>query len=896
MDPSFIRQTLVGRMRQYNENLDEAAREVTRGLGLQHDNPVLVGVVDEIRQEGRRNQLLEVPRGVSDYAYRAELEGEARLLAWYTGAEPGDVCWPRLVEHLHDTGFGGDLDDLDQASTKVVAHLADPHVRGLKKKGLVVGHVQSGKTANYTAVMAKAADAGYRLFIVLAGMHNNLRRQTQERLTRDLLDHDWARLTTDDEDFGRVVNGAPLLAQQVQVMAVVKKNASRLLRLRDWLRDVPLEIRRACPALLIDDEADQATPNTKAVRNELSRINELVRDIWRELPTSSYVGYTATPFANVFMDPHDVEELYPSDFIIDLPRPDEYFGAERIFGREPLTEEGTPHDGLDMVRMVPDNEAAALSPPTDREQREAFTPAVPPSLVNAIRYFVLAVAARWARGGQSEHSSMLIHTTHYVAPHFAMRRQVTELLADFRVEWDSDPTAFRDLWQAEKDRASEVRTKPDVPWRDVKPLVPEVLSELRVVVDNGYSLDRVDYSRVDDDGRAITETVIAIGGGTLSRGLTLEGLMVSYFTRTSNLYDTLLQMGRWFGYRPGYEDLPRIWMPRQLQDDFEFLALVETEIREDMHRLERMQVTPSQFGLRVRAHPGRLAITARSKMAFADRISVSFGGSTQQTFILHEFDSDTLLNNQSAARRLIRTANVATGRPHEIRAGRWLFPDVPAEAISDFVEDYLFHPDLGLRSEHICGWIRKTAPDVPWNVVVVGSAQEQRGPDGQVVELGALDLGLDDEVPLVNRAPLNRVPPGTANIKGLMSLRDRVADLPPDEVSRARPTTNTACRDLRHRLAEGRGLLLVYGVSANSIPLRAGAETNSRRPMQAEEHLIGVGLVFPETLGTDVQDADYYSVMPDWELGPEPDEELPEDREGDADVDGDAILDRTTRP
>jgi hypothetical protein len=165
--------------------------------------------------------------------------------------------------------------------------------------------VQSGKTANYTAVMAKAADAGYRLFIVLSGLHNNLRKQTQVRLSDDLVDHDWVPLTSENADFGNVVNGAAILAGGVKSIAVVKKNQSRLRSLRDWLRDIPEETRRRVPILLLDDEADQATPNSATGREQLTRINELVRQVWRELPTGTYIGYTATPFANIFMDPSD---------------------------------------------------------------------------------------------------------------------------------------------------------------------------------------------------------------------------------------------------------------------------------------------------------------------------------------------------------------------------------------------------------------------------------------------------------------------------------------------------------------------------------------------------------------------------------------------------------------
>ena len=371
--------------------------------------------------------------------------------------------------------------------------------------------------------MAKAADAGYSLFIVLSGLHNNLRRQTQVRLTSDLVDHDWAPLASDVADFGDVVNGAAFLSKGVMTMAVVKKNQARLRSLRDWLRDIPESIRQRVPILLLDDEADQATPNSATAREQFTRINRLVRQIWSEIPTGTYVGYTATPFANVFMDPNDEEELYPADFIIDLPRPSAYFGAERVFGREPLDDADDPDPGLDMVRDVQDDDAELLKPPSSKDARVTFDPELPDSLIDAVIWFIVATAIRRARGQQAEHSSMLIHTTHYVAPHFAMKDQLNSLLKEFRVNWEQgNHSRFLISYDNEGTRAAEVATVPLPMWSQVEQELATVLRNVRVVVDNGSSDDRL---RLQPDRRnePVAETVIAVGGGTLSRGLTLRG-------------------------------------------------------------------------------------------------------------------------------------------------------------------------------------------------------------------------------------------------------------------------------------------------------------------------------------------------------------------------------------
>lgn len=880
MDQTIIRELLIGRMRRQSETVEQASRQIARGL--QMDIAYLAPAVDSIRREGRKNMLLDSPPGVFP-----QLADEARYAGWYTGAEDGDEYWPALRGRLETGGLREVVADIDGASTKVVSHFADPQIQGLKKRGLVVGYVQSGKTANYTAVMAKSADAGYRLFIVLAGMHNNLRRQTQVRLSRDLVDHSWAPLTTNDADFGNVINGAAMLGRGVHAIAVVKKNASRLRRLRDWLRDIPEDIRRRVPVLLLDDEADQATPNSAARADELTKINRLIREIWGEVKTGTYVGYTATPFANIFMDPSDEEELYPADFIIDLPRPEAYFGAERLFGREPLDNADDPEPGLDMVRNVPEDDAVMLKPPSGKAARTQFDPELPASLVDAVRWFLLATAIRRARGQHRNHSSMLIHTTHFVDPHFAMKKRLIDLLNRLKAEWPDDEAAFRAEYDDEAFRARDVASQPMPEWSAVAAEMERVLADVRPVVDNGFSDDRLYYERVDHDGNPVPETVVAIGGGTLSRGLTLEGLVVSYFTRTSNTYDTLLQMGRWFGFRPGYEDLTRIWMQESLAEEFKFLALVEEEIRQDMHHMERMKVTPRELGVRVRAHPGRLAIVARNKMQHADVVRISYSGQRLQTFIFDETREAVVRRNVDVGRAFIARCHEVSTFEKSKNAPRWVFSDVPNADVIDFLGQYSFHEDqVGLQADHVIGWLRRAAKESRWNVMVIGS-DKKHVKNGRVVELGDLDLGLEMRIPAVNRAPLKEPEPGTANIKALLSHNDWFADLDPEFVRKLSKDERSDPRAVRRKHADGRGLLILYPISKDSTPLGVALGADSRRNMEAPDHLLGLGIIFPDVDREGVADeGTYYSVHPDWEVEAEEEDELPEDREGDASVDG----------
>ena len=862
MNPEYIKTAIINDQRQRNVSLDEAAEELIRGMGLMDRGPV-DAVVSAMRQESRRLQSLDIPHGVHAKEYVEALTEDAKELQWYLGPRESDRYWGYLRQQIQATGLASVLPEIDAASTKVVAHFADPGIRRLKKKGLVLGYVQSGKTANYAAVMAKAADAGYRLCIVMSGMHNNLRRQTQVRLDRDLGVSNWSGLTTEDRDFGEVLHGQALLENpQMRTIAVVKKNGRRLLRLRDWLRDIDPLVRAQAPILLLDDEADQATPNSLAAKQELSKINELIREIWAEIPTGSYVGYTATPFANIFMDPDDEMEMYPSDFILDLPRSKNYFGAERIFGRQVVEEAADPEPGLDMVRSIPIDDAAALRAPSSAQDRASFDPEVPPSLAHAVAWFIVATCIRRLRG-QIDHSSMLVHTTSYVAPHFAMQDRLESMIFKMRRQFENgDVSVFRASFDQEASRVVGVNEARMPPWKDISSVLVDVLDEVRVVVDNGRSTDRLDYGRVAPSGRPITETVIAVGGSTLSRGLTLEGLSVSYFTRSSNTYDTLLQMGRWFGYRPGYEDLPRIWMTDELSDDFQFLATVEEEIRVEIRRLTKLGVTPRELGVRVRAHPGRLSITDPNKMHHARLVQVSLSGQRHQTFLLHEKDATVLDANIRASRELASACQQSAERGVQ-EVARRQFLDVDVDTVLDFVRKYRFHPDQGLRSDHVAQWIERHARSSRWNVVFLGTTQKHSVPGRGVIDLGQVELGFDVPLPLVNRAPLQEVNPSRANIKALLSIQDWVADLPRDQVEGAR-SGGLSYPEIRQGIAADTGLIIIYGVSQHSTPLRTH-QTTSRRDMNAPLPLMGVGIVFPELdLQDGVSEGDFIAVQPTW--------------------------------
>lgn len=350
---------------------------------------------------------------------------DLKEIGWYQGVPDGGV-WEALRERMLGSGLADAIGQIDVSTEEIVASMAEPYVDNDRRCGLVIGNVQSGKTANYSAVIAKALDSRYKFVIVLSGIHNNLRKQTQKRLERDLGvlsdSQDWYRLTNADGDFGRAHagNATAIVAKHNRVLAVVKKNSSRLRNVLSFLRNLDSQTKKNTPFLIIDDESDQATPDSSAgVDDDPTAINRLMRELWAEVRNGTYIGYTATPFANVFMNPNSserdgLEELYPSDFVKAMPTPSDYFGAERIFGSTMRPERGNDPSSPDVVRMIPNDEVRLISP---RGKNAGHAePPVTNSLETAIRWFIVASAVRRVREQHGEHSTMLIHTTHRVDP------------------------------------------------------------------------------------------------------------------------------------------------------------------------------------------------------------------------------------------------------------------------------------------------------------------------------------------------------------------------------------------------------------------------------------------------------------------------------------------------
>lgn len=667
-----------------------------------------------------------------------------------------------------------------ETTDDILQKLEDPQRPGpWDRRGLVVGEVQSGKTANYLGLICKAADAGYKLIVVLTGMHNSLRSQTQLRIDEGLLGFDTqyqqrydevrsgssrigvgampgaprlkvASLTTSAEkgDFKKAVAGNMALPiGDYPVVLVIKKHRSIIDNVRNWVTEVE-GVQKAgtddkiVPAgislMVIDDEADQASVNTKAVTDpeaDPTKVNAAIRELLNSFEQSGYVGYTATPYANIYADP-DVaghktygQDIFPRSFIESLRAPSNHFGPTRVFGLrspDPLEPDVDP---LPIFRKVDDHNAWLQ----DGHKTGTIPGPLPKSLLEALNAFVLVCAARRARGQAMKHSSMLIHATAWVDVQQRVAEQIrdeVQFLRD-RVRTDGAKagadvwTELRRLW--ERDFVPTTRHFPPddaarLTWDEVRREVAPALEKLTFKIINGSSKDALDYYENRKNGLS----VIAIGGNKLSRGLTLEGLSVSYYLRASKMYDTLLQMGRWFGYRPGYEDLCRLYTTESLRSAYREITAANEELRRDLEEMAVQGLTPEQYGLRVRSSVNGLLVTAPSKSRRSQKIKLSFSGDVSETSIFDITDK-SLETNWQNLEAFIRHLDKATSPRVRKTSGSLVWtgiaPDVVADQfLSPYVADSMAQR---VRPAFMADYVRHCAAVgelSSWTVMLVGTS------------------------------------------------------------------------------------------------------------------------------------------------------------------------------
>ena len=774
---------------------------------------------------------------------------------WYTGPKDDANFWPAYVKHLESKGdeWTKVIPSIDKSSTNVVSMLPNPGATSFSGRGLVLGYVQSGKTANMTGVLAKAADSNYRFIIILAGMTDKLRNQTQKRFIKDLISHNedgiWQEHTAPDHDFCEQTSPGFVFGDHYRHIMVVKKNTHVLKRLLNKLKNTNESERKNCSVLIIDDECDQASVNASGYLNKMTTINRHVREIIDILPRVSYLGYTATPFANLLIDPSvdpdNPEDLYPRDFIYTLPKPDDYFGAERIFGRDMLDADDEPpaDESLDILRSISEDEWDSLRP-KNAAARASFEFEVTDSLQEAIDYFLLATCARNIRGDRDKHSSMLIHTTMLVNPQDKIAEGIRNYLNVMKTDIGRIKKQLAECWDRENQRVeSNVFGLTEISFNELWEEFEETLANTQVAVENGESTSRVNYDENEGQGKRY----IVVGGNVLARGLTIEGLVVSFFLRTSAQYCTLMQMGRWFGYRHNFEDLPRIWMTDEMRSNFLDLATVEAEIRYEIEVYEKSELTPLDCAVKIRKLPG-LAITAKNKMMAANRCQLSLNGSHRQTRRFYDKDKGILCANWTAGVSLLNEVVKNERKEIQKRNGGRLLSGVPVKYIETFLNEYKIHekhPDLvetkgNKTTNHLLEHIKhqnekNDGSHSIWNIVIV---EPGKGNESE------LNLGRFGKVKTVNRSCFQRLDNGDADIKALMSKSDLKIDLPEGVI--VETDWNKIKQERMKHDESTRPLLLLYAIDRNSEPQNlSGKKKTIRTKLEAAMDVLAIGLVFP---------------------------------------------------
>lgn len=744
-----------------------------------------------------------------------------RAKAWTDGSD-----WANWVRHeaflrAQPKWKPHQVDSVAEESLRVISKTAPISRSEFQCRGLVVGYVQSGKTANFTAVAARAADIGYRLIIVLSGIHDSLRNQTQRRLDRELVGVgvNWITLTGPESDFQepQVADG---FDAKGTVLLVAKKIVPILERLNRWLGN--LEGRLAeVPVLLIDDEADQASINIRGNRRDPSldddsasgdegespsRTNGLIRDILHRCPRATYIAYTATPFANILIDPWAFdrqvgEDLFPKDFVVQLPRPDGYTGTEELFGVTAV------HRNL--LRVVDDNDVRALKPKRRKKGEPLLARgplSLPQSLCDAILTFALVGAIRHLRGQHGLSHTMLVHVSQMQKDQMRIGEAIEDQIrAWFHLE-RAEPGAVRGMMKSALTDLGDVELPSGVDA--VLAAAERNLARLDVVVLNSTTGEQLEYE--ERPGRQL----VAVGGNRLSRGLTLEGLTVAYFLRTTTMADGLLQMARWYGFRTGYDDLIRIWTTNGIAQWFVELALVEEALRDSIIALDRAGRRPAEMAIRMRAH-SELLLTSKTKSRMLEVDARSWSAENPQTILFPLQDVNALERNLESASHLL-----ASNRPTREAYGGALAHDVPPDEIAWFLRRFEGHPNsIAFHGEEIADWIMERAAVgelTAWTVFVASPQRERQ------VLLGGRPYGL-----------VRRSLAGAEGIGILTDPRHEGVDLRggPENY---RAGSNYNARAMRLDRPPERGLLILYPLDPE--PLQA--------PSRA---VLGVALSLPRT-------------------------------------------------
>jgi hypothetical protein len=780
--------------------------------------------------------------------------------------------WEDYKKYLRKEGFSGNIiRGIDKHTNLILASMDDPtRDANWDRRGMVVGEVQSGKTSNYSGLICKAADAGYGVIIVFAGMFNDLRSQTQQRLDEAFIGFDTSRVnpgskklsyrigvgklrprkggvviyhTTTDEDFSKKVSrsaGTPVDCSD-PIILVVKKNKSVIDNINYWVeRNIHEEYKQIMNTslLILDDECDNASINTKAFDGDADEydattINIGIRLLLNKFSRSAYVGYTATPYANILIN-RDTEhvkygkDLFPQDFIINLPTPTNHIGPDIVFGMRGDKELNIKEkEGLPLINFVYDTDT--LLPDFKEKKKDVEIPSsLSPTLREALLSFILSCSARLFRRQIDEHNSFLVHASFYINVHEQLKTHLEEYrekIYNRIINAGSDDYYWKELeklWNSSfvdvsKSMSTQKLGKVHT-WDEIKPFITEAVERLCVVMVNGNSKDGLEYREFEKQN--IYKNFIIVGGNKLSRGLTLEGLVTSYFLRGSNMYDTLMQMGRWFGYRNDYLDLCRLYTTTNIVNAYRHIALATIELRQEFDYMYERRKKPKDWGLKIRSHPGVLMVTGYGKRRWGYRVRLNLNAKLLQVHNVYT-EKEKSFENFNALKDLIDNYRFA---PNKNKTA-YICKGITPEFIIRFIDQYRLPPGSGLwKPKVLTDYINKKVQEnhlVTWTVAILNSQQnadlkinKRIGLDGQpemnIDGLGVLRLtgrngDLDNNSINFSKSVVS------PNHEWMDFTKDQIKNI---ENERERKMNGRLARDEREST---NGLLLIYPIYGSTL-------------------------------------------------------------------------------
>lgn len=849
----------------------------------------LAYILDELEQTERRNLLNIRNQGLAIVVGSASDNGLNIPIDHKSS-------WQLYKKKLQNDGFAEkSIEEIEKAAHKVVKHISlstvrtdnnDGKIISNPTKGLVIGNVQSGKTANMAAVMSMAADHGWNMFIVLSGTIENLRLQTQERLLNDLNvpgNIKWNLLDQLCKTRGSKVCNRAYEPNQLDFsntsrdrhFVVCLKNSVRLKDLYNWLCWIP-NVQKNMKVLVIDDECDQASINTALPDSERKAINRTLCSIvnCNKYAAMNYIGYTATPYANI-LNETSLESLYPKDFIITLPVSKEYLGPQQIFGCE-----NTQYEGLSIVRTVSNEEIKDF-----KAIHKGIITYLPNSLEKAICWFLCCVSTMRYRDYKKP-ISMLVHTSQKIQHHEFISNIIQDwlnntstdsIIAKCKVVWEEESSKFPkeefiELYPdyGQKDQIWEYPLFKQIEdgiitllRRKVTPIQfdstdsPEYHEGIHLCVDNSSNTMRAGAQenwRLSYPSPKLkpyptpAQAFLVIGGATLSRGLTIEGLVSTFFLREVGTADTLMQMGRWFGYRKRYELLPRIWMSDKTQSKFVALSLLDQNLRDEIKWMEDTGNVPSQYAAKL-DYLGIIKLSARNRTQAMVPAEMDFSGSFNQTYLFDD-DYNILNHNLELTTEFINKLGLPeTKKPINSHSNNCvIWRDISFDRIYDFIQTFKFNQRLSVFNDltPLTDWIREITNNGKlgrWNIILAGKSS------GDKVQFNNCSITKINRTRKTNVANID----GLINIGVLSAPSDLIADIDLDNqtadyVTRFEQEKKSEKLYKKLRYDSGLGAipqLIIYIVDKNSTASEASLRARTRSDLHAPTDIVGICINVP---------------------------------------------------